>query len=496
MPRHRWSFPIATAALLLAAGGRVEASTRPYPLPEGAPRAADFAVRVNGVDVGVLDTDVAGIASFSSDGPVEVEIRPRDDVKRVDVRPLSLAVKAALADGVVRLRLRRPCQASVELNGESERVLLLFFDPPETDAPPPDAPNVRRFAPGLHDAGPIELASGETLYIPAGAVVRGTVVARDATGVRILGRGILESPGEGKQQGKMIRLERCRDARIEGLTILNSQTWTILCAHSENVTIERVKLVNWQFGSDGVDVVSSRHVRVADSFLRDNDDCVALKAMPGGEWPWDTAGQAPDVVDVKVERGVLWNMAWGNALEIGFELHSAFVRDVVFRDIDVIHTARGAVLSIHDGDTATVRDVLYDDIRVEDARHKLVDLAIFLSQYSVDRPKDKAAIERNYLHGAWDGVQKVAPADRAAHAPYRGHVRGVVFRNVRVVDGCFPFSILSGYDDEHAVEDVTFEGLSYLGRPILGAEEGRFFVEHARGVRFSEAAVAAPLPER
>jgi polygalacturonase len=279
--------------------------------------------------------------------------------------------------------------------------------------------------------------------------------------------------------------------RIEGLTILNSQTWTIVPVHSEDVTIERVKLVNWQFGSDGVDVVSSRHVRIADSFLRDNDDCVALKALPGGERPWDAPGPAPDVVDVTVERSVLWNMAWGNALEIGFELRSAFVRDVVFRDVDVIHTARGAVLSIHNGDTATVRDVLFEDIRVEDARHKLVDVAIFLSQYSVDRPKDKAEIERNYLHGAWDGVQKVAPADRAAHAPYRGHVRGVVFRNVRVVEGPFPFSILSGYDDDHAVEDVVFEGLSYLGRPILSAEEGRFFVENARGVRFVGSATAA-----
>jgi hypothetical protein len=64
------------------------------------------------------------------------------------------------------------------------------------------------------------------------------------------------------------------------------------------------------------------------------------------------------------------------------------VRDLRFLNSDIIHVERGAALSIHQGDDAEVRDVLFEDIRVEDARHKLVDLAVFYSQYSVDRPAD------------------------------------------------------------------------------------------------------------
>ncbi len=481
---------LALALVLSAAcGGRSAwAGAVVYPLPEAAPRASDFEVRVDGQEAPVLDTEVAGIVSFASPGPVAVEIRPRDDVKRVDVRPKSLGIAAALEEGVIRLRLERPCQVSVELNGESERVLYLFFDPP--DQPPPGGANVRRFEPGrIHEVGAIELGSGETLYIPAGAIVRGTVSARDATGVRVLGRGILQSPGKGRQQGNMIRLERCRDVRIEGITILDSQTWTVVPVLCDGVEVRGVKLVNWQFGSDGVDLVSSRHVRISDSFLRDNDDCVALKAMPWGEGeaPWESRAQAEDVSDVVVEHCVLWNMAWGNALEIGFELRSALVEKVLFQDLDVIHTVRGAVLSIHNGDSATVRDVRYRDIRVEDARHKLIDLAIFLSQYSVDRPKDKAEIERHYLHGAWDGVQKVPPAERAAHARYRGHVRGVLFEDVRVVDGPLPFSIVSGYDALHLVEDVRLVGLRYLDLSLADAAAAKLFLENARGIRFEPA---------
>ena len=494
---RRARLPVLPALLSLALATAASADTalRSYPLPEGVARAADFVVKANGTEVAVLDTQVAGIAAFAAEGPVDVEIRPAHDVKRVDVRPLSLGATATIADGVIRLRLPRPCQASVELNGESERVLYLFYDPPERDAPAPGTPRVRRFEPGIHDVGRIELASDETLYLAAGAIVRGTVLAKDASGVRIRGRGILWSPGKDRQLGNMIRLERCRDVHIEGITIVDSHTWTLVPTHSENVVIERVKLVNWQFGSDGVDVVSSRHIRVSDSFLRDNDDCIAVKALPWGERPWEMSETAPDVFDVTIERSVMWNMAWGNAIEIGFELRSRAVRDIVFRDIDVIHTVRGAVLSIHNGDMATVSNVRFEDIRVEDARHKLVDVAIFLSQYSVDRPQDKAEIERNYLHGAWDGVQKVVPAERAKHAAHRGHVRGIVFRDVRVVDGPLPFSILSGYDPQHAIEDVVFEGLAYLGRPIASPEEGRFFVENARGVRFAAGSGRAS-PER
>jgi polygalacturonase len=340
----------------------------------------------------------------------------------------------------------------------------------------------------VHEAGAIALKSGETLYLAPGAIVRGTVSAVDATGVRILGRGILQSPGKGLQKDNMIRLERCRDVRIEGITILDSQTWTVVPAHCEDVTLDRVKLVNWQFGSDGVDIVSSRHVRIADSFLRDNDDCVTVKALPWGgkrgEDPWDMGGTPPDPTDIVVERSVLWNMAWGNALEIGFELRSKAVRDVVFRDLDVIHTVRGAVLSIHNGDTATVENVRFEDIRVEDARHKLIDLAVFYTQYGVDRPKDKAEIERRYLHGAWDGVLKLDAGEKPQHAAYRGHVRGIVFKDVRIVDGSLPFSIVAGYDAEHAVEDVRIEGLRYLGRPLTSAADARMSVSDARGIVF------------
>jgi hypothetical protein len=47
----------------------------------------------------------------------------------------------------------------------------------------------------------------------------------------------------------------------------------------------------------------------------------------------------------------------------------------------------GAVFSIHNGDSASVEDVRFENIRVEDARDKLADFRVGLSIYSQDCPE-------------------------------------------------------------------------------------------------------------
>jgi hypothetical protein len=56
--------------------------------------------------------------------------------------------------------------------------------------------------------------------------------------------------------------------------------------------------------------------------------------------------------------------------------------------------------------------------------------------------------------------------------------------NLRVVDGALPYSVIAGFDAEHRVENVSIEGLQYLGRPILSAAEAKCVIEYASGVEF------------
>ena len=198
----------------------------------------------------------------------------------------------------------------------------------------------------------------------------------------------------------------------------------------------------WRNGSDGIDLVGTSDAVIDGCFLRNNDDNVVIKTWGGRDKYPRTAEKGPDVRNIKVLNSVIWNMAWGNALEIGFELRADRVGDILFRNCDVIHVERGATFSIHNGDDATVENVRFEDIRVEDSRHKLIDLAVFFSRYSADGPEDPEEYKRLYMNGAWDGVLKVAAGDSAAHAPFRGRIRNVVFKDIAVVGGPVPFSIL------------------------------------------------------
>ena len=297
------------------------------------------------------------------------------------------------------------------------------------------------------------------------------------------GRGILDASQ--LTRGRLVRLWRCQQIDIEGITILNSPGWTLVLLDCDDVVIHDLRQVCWRTGSDGIDLVGTSHVRIRDCFLRNNDDNIVVKSFSvDPRTYYSQPGPGRDVTDIVVERCVIWNMPWGNALEIGFELRCNTVNTITFRDCDLIHVDRGAALSIHNGDQATVENITYDNIRVEDAPHKLIDLAVFWSQYSTDKPATEDERAHQYMDGAWDGVLRVPPGQEAAHAGSRGHIRNILFRNVAVTDGQFPYSILFGYDAQHPVENVRFEGFTIHGRPIRSAKEGHVSVENATGIRW------------
>ncbi len=458
-----------------------------YPAPDSARRATDFAVTVNGKDVFVYDNAVSAMTNFSFEGSLTVEITSTYDLRWVDIRPKKAAIPLTITPTKITFKLTKPGQYSIERNGEHGRALYVFASPLETnvpgvDSPKPDAPNVRYFAPGkIYDVGTLTLKSNETIYIAGGAIVRGNIVATDAQNISIRGRGVLDASQ--LNNGRLVRLWRCQKVDIEGITIVNSPGWTLVLLDCDDVTIRNHQQVCWRNGSDGIDLVGTSHVRIHDCFLRSNDDNIVVKSFSiNPETYYSQPGKGRDVTDILVERCVIWNMPWGNALEIGFELRCKTVNNITFRDCDLIHVDRGAALSIHNGDEATVENITYDNIRVEDAPHKLIDLAVFWSQYSTDRPATQEDRIRQYRQGAWDGVLRVPPGQQATHAPFRGRIRNITFRNIAVTDGQFPYSILYGYDARHAVENVRFEGLTIHGKPIHSAKDGHFSVEHATGI--------------
>jgi hypothetical protein len=455
-----------------------------------------YEVRVNGQALALHDFPQGSFGLFELGRPADVEIRAHFDARWVVVRPLSYGIKAQVGPDhrTVHLRMRKPQDLTVEFNGDLGQVLHLFAYAPEKDVPNPGDPGLHYFGPGLHEAGVIDLKDGETLYLAPGAWVRGCVRSVNSRNVRIRGRGVLDgsgldalraasappngsygNPAYSLWNHNMVYFDKAVGASIEGITIFDSRAWTVLVRGCRTLHIDGIRILNpsVNYGDDGIDIVSSSDVLVENAFVRTNDDCVVVKNLDDVE-----------TNNIHVRHCVLWNMpAGGNALEVGFEMRNARTSDLLFENIDIIHVERGSAISIHNGDAAVVENVRYKDIRVEDARRKLIDFCVLYAQYGLDKASTQE--ERNRLMdrgGLWDGAQSFTEAERPERARFRGHVWDIRVQNLQVVDGALPFSIISGFDDDHRVDQVDIVGLSYLGRPLRTPADAKLVVEHARDV--------------
>lgn len=251
-------------------------------------------------------------------------------------------------------------------------------------------------------------------------------------------------------------MDGCQDALIEGVTGIGNTRWNIVPGNCERVTIRRINLISWLICTDGIDVVGSRDVLIEDCFLRNNDDCVAIKAFdPRPHQPHIQTDWGQDVRNVVVQRCVLYNHGSGNVLEIGYETRTSRIHDIVFHDCDVIGShGFAAVFSIHLGDRARVENVRYENIRVEHFYNKLVDFRIMNSRYSRDA--------------------------------VRGQVCGVTFRNIRARKDIYNcISLIGGYDVEHRIENVLFDDFMIGDQPVTNAEALHLFTNaHTGGITF------------
>jgi hypothetical protein len=472
-----------TIALLLAALLQLAA------VAQAQQPAPSCQVTIDGHAVALHDFRQGAFGLFELTQPAEIVVRTDFDVRWVDIRPKSSGVAAVIGPDhhTVRFRLGSALPVTVEFNRDLVWVLHLFAYAPEKNPPASGSPSVRYYGPGVHEVGVIDLKDGETLYLAPGAWVRGHVRSIGTKNVAIRGRGVLDGSRTGAPDdavvvgsgnyglGNMVYLERTVGAKIEGITIFNSpDAWTVYMTGTTGTRVDGVRILNpsGHYGDDGFDIVSSSDVRVENIFVRTNDDCVVVKNLAD-----------VDTHDIIVRHAILWNMpTGGNGLEIGFETRNHPIHDVRFEDIDIIHVERGSAISIHNGDAAIVENVVFDDIRVEDARRKLIDFAVVYAQYGADRPAtDEENSRRLDRGGLWDGLLSYAPEEKAERARFRGHIRNIRVTKLHVVDGSLPYSILAGFDAEHTVENVLIEGLRYLDKPIHTLEEGKFVIENAPG---------------
>jgi hypothetical protein len=479
-----------------------------WPAPAGEKLFEDYTMRVNGQAVPVYScrvsampfdqvwpgyqrpmdqTELAGFAYWGMTGPVTVEVVAKRPFKSVAVRPSSRGIQAAIKGQRITFQLSRPGQFTVELDG-THHALHLFADPLEADTPRPGDPNVLYFGPGIHKPGKIQLKDGQTVYVSGGAVVYAVIDGRGVSGVRILGRGVIDTSEFVRGQGHgSIHLSDCSDVKIDGVILRDPDEWCISAFGCRNLTVSDVKLIGlWRYNTDGIDICNSQDVTIRGSFIRSFDDSIVLKGL---NWGPQTYGQRP-VRHVRASNLVVW-CDWGRALEIGAETSAPEITDVVFHDIDVIRNTHIA-MDIQHGDRAAIHDIRYEDVRVEvDDFNPMPVIQQRPGEKYNPRSQGVAAAcggcatlpaQGGYLPNLFVIVIHPTAATRDRQA---GTVRDIIFKGISATGKMMLPSAFTGLDATHDVRGVSIENLRFNGRRVTNGAGAHLQIgKYVQEVRF------------
>jgi hypothetical protein len=470
-----------------------------YTFATNAPQSSDYSVTVDGKPLFLLDTKVAAIATFGITGQTEIRVKPISPFHDVVIRPLSKGIKPTVENGEISFTIDSPMQLSLELDGKfgkADHPLLFFANAPEHRPVDLKDPNLIYFASGqIHQAGAITPKSNQTVYLAGGAIIEGYLDIQNSTNVKVMGPGVLDGPSVEKplppERGhNMIHIQRSMNVEIRDILVINGDwNWTFHMIQSTDILVENLKMVVWfPRGVDGIDVNACQRVKILNSFIMPGDDCIAIKCMTYDPKNYKITS------DVLVKGCVFWNQWQGNGLEIGYELKGDAVRNISFQDCDLIHMLAGQTISIHNGDSATVENVSYENLRIEDASHSpsFVTLRLGLSGYSQDFPdqykkqKDGTIVPmpkeigvKESLGGNWIRVADPKQLDAG-----RGCIRNISFKNIQLLEDKFPPILLIGYDDLHMIDGITFQGISIGGKSVTNWPEKKMKVEFTKNLQF------------
>ena len=362
----------------------------------------------------------------------------------VKVRPDYKGVIANVQnDSTVQFLLFQPENVSVEFDGDITNNLLLFTSKPckTAEVVKKEAKKEKRnfiyYAPGLYTEDTIRVASNTTVYLAGGSYFTGTFAIDDAENVSILGRGVAR-PVRGYEGCHVFR---SKNVLVDGL-ILN----TCPVGGSDGVALHDVRSISHPGWGDGLNVFASSNVHYDRVFCRNSDDCTTAYAT--------RKGFEGSVRNVRMTNSTLWADV---AHPIFIGLHGAAagphperrdtVENLVYENIDILCQSEPQVdyqgcLAINCGDNNLVRNVRFDNIRIENLHQGCL------------------------LH------VKVGWNDKYCAAPGLG-VEDVTFRNIRYYGHQPYLSIINGYAPDRAVKNITFEGFKINGRTLYDDMPGK-----------------------
>jgi polygalacturonase len=369
---------------------------------------------------------------------------------------------------------------------------------------------------GKYVTGSIFLRDNITLFLDAGAILLGSenpadypiqtarwegitremhaslIAGEGLHHITITGRGTIDGRGAiwwhkhrtktlDAPRPRLISFANSNNVLIEGVTLINSPAWTINPVRCENVTVDKITIVNPPDSpnTDGINPDSCRNVHIANCHVDVGDDCVTIKSGVETELP---EFRAP-CENITVTNCTMVHGHGG--VVIGSET-SGGVHNVVISNCVFVGTDRGIRMKSRRGRGGFIEDVRVTNVVMRDV---LCPFTMNL-YYNVNARGDKTVSDKN-----------PRPLDEGTPRIRHVHLSQITARDAKIAAG-FVYGL-----PEMPIEDLTLDDVSItmdrnapagyadMADDIPQMQAVGLFVRNVRGLRLRDVEITNQIGE-
>jgi polygalacturonase len=369
---------------------------------------------------------------------------------------------------------------------------------------------------GQYLTGSLFLRNNTSLYLDSGAVMLGSenpndypivhsrwegkhqdtyaplITGQNINNVSIIGRGTIDGRGavwwKAKNDGRLahprprlISFSHSTNILVEGITAINSPSWTINPVHCQNVNVRGVTIINPADSpnTDGINPDSCRLVRISDCYISVGDDCITLKSGTEHEHP-DRHAPCRDITitNCTLERG-------HGGVVIGSEM-SGGVKNVVISNCVFIGTDRGIRIKSRRGRGGVIEDIRVSNLIMDDV---LCPFTMNL-YYHIGVSGDTAVSDKNPR-----SINEGTPCLRHIHFSH------ITAREVKYAAGFLyglaemPLEDISFSDISISISGEGASGYPEMADDIPSMSQAGFFIRNAHHLRLENIDVTGQIGE-
>ena len=421
-----------------------------------------------------------GVAIVAIDGKVTFNLKTTfKHLDRITIRPLNKEVEyQVINEKEIEFKISEVGQYTIEFS--NDRTLHLFINPINQYEEYKNNANLIYFGPGIHNKNNsnyilgdnfIHASSNQTIFIDEGAVVEAGIISNGGSNITVVGNGIILGANferSATTNAKLIPIEfnNCNNIKFLGISCLDPAGWCYNLYFSNNIVIDNIKIISSRANGDGISLQSCQNVVCENSFVRSWDDSLVVKNYP----LWSNRNVEGTTKNIRFKNCLIWTDL-AQSMEIGFETVGQVMDDIHFEDIIVLHNFHKAVISIHNGNNAAIKNVRYKNIIVEDAsmgrgdgRNVLIELT---AEFST----------------TWSTNHKTTAL---------GSIDDVVIEDVKVLSSSNPSIVLrgsidirSGYNNSlHEITNITMKNIDISGT-LLTQNYSKLEISYARNINYN-----------